>query len=248
MAARYIPLLESQVLWKPEDTRLRFVDTNQKELTAPVHLSCTSQRKVTLMSRNATPFWQRLHREEEGITALETAIILIAFVVVASVFAFTMLSAGTFSTERGKEAIYAGLAEVRSSMEIKGGVLALASTVGTSTTVDSLVVTVGNAMGGEPIDLTVADAANKMLVTYRDTTQVAAINDWSVQFRVSDDDNLLEVGELAEITVPIKAGTVLTDGLGINTQFAIEFKPPTGAVLTIQRTTPAYLEKVNDLR
>jgi flagellin-like protein len=41
----------------------------------------------------------KLHKlltEERGITALETAIILIAFVVVAAVFAFTILSAGTF--------------------------------------------------------------------------------------------------------------------------------------------------------
>lgn len=207
----------------------------------------TNQRKVTTMSRNATHFWRRLRREEEGITALETAIILIAFVVVASVFAFTMLSAGTFSTERGKEAIYAGLAEVRSSMEIKGSVLALASSTGTTGTVNSLVVTVGSAMGGEPIDLTTGANA-KVLVEYRDATQRVAINDWSVEFRVSDEDNLLEGGELAEISVPITATEVLTPGLGINTEFALEIKPPTGAVLNIQRTTPAYLELVNDLQ
>ena len=72
-------------------------------------------------------FMKRIGAEEAGITALETAIILIAFVVVASVFAFTMLSAGTFSTERGKEAIYAGMNAVQSSMELKGGVIATAS-------------------------------------------------------------------------------------------------------------------------
>ena len=78
------------------------------------------------MSSNFKRLLQRLHEEDAGITALETAIILIAFVVVASVFAFTMLSAGTFSTERGKEAIYAGLSEVQSSMVVKGSVLAIA--------------------------------------------------------------------------------------------------------------------------
>jgi flagellin FlaB len=41
-----------------------------------------------------------LLRSEKGITGLETAIILIAFVVVASVFAFTVLSTGVFSAER----------------------------------------------------------------------------------------------------------------------------------------------------
>ena len=46
-------------------------------------------------------------RDQSGITGLETAIILIAFVVVASVFAFTVLSTGIFSAERGKETVFA---------------------------------------------------------------------------------------------------------------------------------------------
>jgi flagellin FlaB len=47
-------------------------------------------------------------KNERGQTALETAIILIAFVVVASVFAFTILSAGASSTEKSEGAIAAG--------------------------------------------------------------------------------------------------------------------------------------------
>src|SRR5512142_1887967 len=56
--------------------------------------------------------------DERGITGLETAIILIAFVVVAAVFAFVVLSTGLFSSERGKEAVYAGLAKTRGTMEL----------------------------------------------------------------------------------------------------------------------------------
>ena len=40
----------------------------------------------------------KIMKDERGITALETAIILIAFVVVAAVFAFTVLTTGTFLT------------------------------------------------------------------------------------------------------------------------------------------------------
>ena len=61
---------------------------------------------------------------QQGVTGLETAIILIAFVVVASVFAFTVLSTGIFSSERGKETIYAGLREASSSIELKGQIIA----------------------------------------------------------------------------------------------------------------------------
>ena len=65
-----------------------------------------------------------LSRDQRGVTGLETAIILIAFVVVASVFAFTVLSTGIFSSERGKETVFAGLQEARGTMEPKGGVIA----------------------------------------------------------------------------------------------------------------------------
>ncbi|MDW8008845.1 MAG: archaellin/type IV pilin N-terminal domain-containing protein, partial [Chloroflexota bacterium] len=52
---------------------------------------------------------KKVLRGERGITGLETAIILIAFVIVASVFAFVTLSTGLFSAERSKETIFAGL-------------------------------------------------------------------------------------------------------------------------------------------
>ena len=63
-------------------------------------------------------------RDQSGVTGLETAIILIAFVVVASVFAFTVLSTGIFSSERGKETVFAGLKEARGTMEPAGSLLA----------------------------------------------------------------------------------------------------------------------------
>jgi flagellin-like protein len=53
---------------------------------------------------------------QRGITGLETAIILIAVVVVASVFAFTVLSTGIFTSERSKETIFAGIAKRRRAL------------------------------------------------------------------------------------------------------------------------------------
>ena len=50
---------------------------------------------------------KKMHWDERGITGLETAIILIAFVVVASVFAYTVLSAGIFSSQKGQEVVKA---------------------------------------------------------------------------------------------------------------------------------------------
>ena len=67
---------------------------------------------------------QRIREKQEGITGLETAIILIAFVIVASVFAYVVLSAGLFSAQKAKEAVNAGLQSTMSTVELKGNIVA----------------------------------------------------------------------------------------------------------------------------
>ena len=59
-------------------------------------------------------------QRQQGVTGLETAIILMAFVVVASIYAFTVLSTGIFSADKGKETIHAGLGEAGGPVELEG--------------------------------------------------------------------------------------------------------------------------------
>jgi len=80
------------------------------------------QGKETLGGEMMKEYTQ-MRRGARGITGLETAIILIAFVVVAAVFAYTVLSAGIFTTQKSQETIYSGLTQAASSMEMKGGVV-----------------------------------------------------------------------------------------------------------------------------
>ena len=87
--------------------------------------------------------------DERGITGLETAIVLIAFVVVAAVFAFVVLSTGLFSAERGKETVYAGLAKTRGSMELTGNMLATTDTA----KVTSMTFDLTLAAGGDSVNL-----------------------------------------------------------------------------------------------
>ena len=189
-------------------------------------------------------FW-RFSRDERGITALETAIILIAFVVVASVFAFTILSAGTFTTERGKEAVYEGLAEVRGALELRGSIIARGVTTPTAI-VTEVIFTLANVAGGAPVDMTDTSGAQVVIIEYRDANQRKQIDNWTVEFLGWDDsDDLLEERELVEVTVPITGN--VTTGLGINTSFVIEVKPPKGSVLNMQRTVPSVLDPVMDL-
>jgi len=88
----------------------------------------------------------KLHRGQRGMTGLETAIILIAFVTVASVLAYSVLSAGIFSAERGKETVYKGLEQAQSTMEIAGSVLGLSPNLTQLETVQfSVQLTIPNA-------------------------------------------------------------------------------------------------------
>jgi flagellin FlaB len=189
---------------------------------------------------------KRLLRDEGGITALETAIILIAFVVVASVFAFTILSAGTFSTERGREAIYAGLEQVSSSMEVVGAVVAESN----GTNVITVTFTLASVAGGSGVNITdtVTGGTNNVVVmSYLDDSTYNNELAWSMSWVTrGDSDDLLEEGELAEIQVVLNsAANGIT--LGANTEFKLEVKPPQGGVLPILRTTPPSLDTVMSL-
>jgi len=185
-----------------------------------------------------------LRRDERGITGLETAIILIAFVVVASVFAYTVLSAGIFSSQKGQEAIHAGLEEARASMEIKGSVFADGNT--TSGNATAIVFTLTNALKGQKIDLSPNDGGEHVtIISYTDANQHVEDIDWDVGFIGMDNgDNLLEMDEQAVITVDL---TGLTTPPGAYNTFTISVKPATGAVLVIERTLPARIDAVMDL-
>jgi flagellin FlaB len=179
-------------------------------------------------------------KDERGITGLETAIILIAFVVVAAVFAFVVLSTGLFSSERGKEAVYAGLAKTRGTMELSSGVIANSN--GTNLTTVQFDMTL--AAGGDSVNLDPTATTNRTVISYIDANQV--INDvpYVVTVITGNANTLLEPGELLQITINLAgAGAIV----GTNQIFSLEVKPPTGSYLVIQRMTPPALETINEL-
>lgn len=153
---------------------------------------------------------------QKGITGLETAIVLIAFVVVASVFAFTILSAGVFSSEANKQTIHAGLKETRTRLSQQGSAFAFAGKQGSTDAVYKIVFIVSNSLAGEPVDLTapytengaatdpdiVPGAATATIISYADEKQRLSDVAWSQTFiGTNNGDDLLEDGEKAEITV-----------------------------------------------
>ena len=198
-------------------------------------------------SRNSR--WREiLRRDQRGITGLETAFVLIAFMVGSSVFAFAVLTTGLYSNERANETIQSGLAESRGSMELKGSVILTSSVSGTAGTVSDIAFQVSNAAGGEPIDLT----PGKTLIKYTDATQskmfTSTAGFTATGLGSADSDMLLERKEvyglhLIDLENSFGVGeNTLTNKLGPDTTFTIEVIPPRGAVLFIQRNTPIFLD------
>jgi flagellin FlaB len=187
------------------------------------------------------------------MTGLETAIILIAFVTVAAVFGYAVLSAGLFSAERGKETIYAGLAEAKSNLELSGSVIGMSDN--DSTYLRKILFTVKNAIAGTPIDLGPCNgtdnATNKCVISL--TTKHDYFNNvkWTVEGIGADNNNrLLEQGEQFEITINMEdlgENKTLSENLTFNDFFNIQVKPSIGSTITVQRTLPPALEPVMDL-
>jgi flagellin FlaB len=167
----------------------------------------------------------RTLRSERGDTGLETAIILIAFVVVASVFAYTVLTAGVFSSQKSSETVNAAIDEVRSNITLNGNTIAYKGDVdidGVATTtadrvaaVAKIAVTAAVTLSGLPIDVTPAyqlngtngslessGETNSLVINFVDQRQVINNVAWTVAFSgANDGDFSLEPTERAVITV-----------------------------------------------
>jgi flagellin FlaB len=186
----------------------------------------------------------RLFNREDGITGLETAIILIAFVIVASVFAFVVLSTGLFSAERGKETVFAGLEKARGNLEVRGALtVADTNTDGAIDENDEIKFNVALAAGGFPISLNPAAYTNTVVINWIDAQDRIADTAFTVNWILTDGDTLLETGELAEITVNPPAGSTLVP----NEIFTLEVVPPSGGTNLINRTMPPAIDDVMDL-
>ena len=66
----------------------------------------------------------KIWKDQRGITGLETAIVLIAFVVVAAVFAFAVITTGLFSSEKATQTATSGLGEASTTLTPEGAAVA----------------------------------------------------------------------------------------------------------------------------
>jgi flagellin FlaB len=185
----------------------------------------------------------KIRSRQEGITGLETAIILIAFVIVASVFAYVVLSAGLYSSQKVKEAVNAGIESTMAAVELKGDIIAKMD----SGVVSEMYLYVGIPAAGTPVDFSPSSAnISPLVVSYMDSSNLIPTMNWTItKLSTINSDNLLDPNELFLMTI-----TVPTSGnvsIGPYHKFTLEIKPPDGPVLTIERTIPARVSQYVDL-
>lgn len=89
-------------------------------------------------------------KSRRGVVGVESAIVLIAFVIVAAALAFVVLNMGFSTTQKAKSTITTGLTESSSSMEVAGA--ATVHTNSTSSSVDVLAIPI-KISGTQGVDL-----------------------------------------------------------------------------------------------
>ena len=193
---------------------------------------------------------KRIRQHQEGITGLETAIILIAFVIVASVFAYVVLSAGLYSSQKAKDAVHAGLESTMSTLQLKGSVLAKME----DSVVKEIYLFLGIPAAGHPVDFTGTSenttdntTSNVVVISYADATHLIPSANWTMEkLSTINTDNLLDTNELFVVTVDLSNAS---DNISIGPYetFTLEIKPPSGPVFTIERTIPGRVNQYVNL-
>ncbi len=195
------------------------------------------------MQRFCERLMKRIHGKEEGITGLETAIILIAFVIVASVFAYVVLSAGLYSSQKAKEAVNAGLQSTMATVEIKGNIVVKM----VDSEVTDVYFCVGIPQAGSAVDFSPStENISPLVISYSDADNLLPTVNWTIEkLSTINSDNLLDPNELFRVIVAIPStGNV---SIGPYDSFSLEVKPADGPVLVIERTIPGRVSQYVNL-
>ena len=186
---------------------------------------------------------KRIRKNQEGITGLETAIILIAFVIVASVFAYVVLSAGLFSSQKAREAVNAGVQSTMATLEIRGNIVAKME----NGVASEIYFCVGIPQAGSAVDFSPSSAnISPVVISYVDANNMIPSVSWMLdKLSTINDDNLLDPNELFQITVLLSASGNVS--IGPYRSFSLEVKPPDGPVMSVERTIPGRISQYVNL-
>jgi len=201
-----------------------------------------------------------------GITGIETAIILVAFVITASAFSFVILNVGFLTSDKAQTTVITSMKETSSALLADTGVTGYFSNTTEANQdqvcLEEMIFYIRLAQGHEPVDC----SDTKMMMTYTNLRGHAVIYSniftngtiVTIQSINGDTDSLLEIGEKMQVHINFKnirsvdVKPILTDHKDIYGRpyetIRIELRPIVGAILPIEKEIPAVNAPVMSLK
>ena len=211
---------------------------------------------------------RRFTRDKRAVSGLETAIILIAFVIVASAFAYAVMNMGFLATQKSQQVILGGL-QAASALVVDGPVYGYSTQTGSSANITSLIFWLKTAAGADAVDLNVNrttigfqnprgywtnvynTGGSTLTYTLSGTTYIVASAATTASWEAGQ-GMVLTSGQRVRVTIDLTAihmGTLANTSAQVagSEEFRVLIKPPTGSMLEIDRTAPGTVALINDL-
>ena len=101
---------------------------------------------------------KRFARNKKAISGLETAIVLIAFVIIASAFAYAVMNMGFLATQKSQQVVLGGLAAASAALVLDGPVYGYSAqctstSCGTNAELTTIIFWLQTASGASAVDL-----------------------------------------------------------------------------------------------
>jgi archaeal flagellin FlaB len=184
-------------------------------------------------------------KHEQAFTGIEAAIVLIAFVVVASVFSYVVLGAGFFTTQKSQQIAHAQVTQTTSTIVVRGDVIGLDSFRGGNISI--LEFDIGLAEGGSPVDI------SRIRMSFSTPNQVPLILPYVPSDGAAEPPEYGMVpGSWTIISSTMQPGTTVLHGaqhatIGVRPpvplqsreDFNVQVEPERGASLGISRVIPS---------
>ncbi|MDD1681551.1 MAG: flagellin [Methanoregula sp.] len=182
------------------------------------------------------------YQSSDGFTGLEAAIVLIAFVVVASVFAYVILGAGFFTTQKAQETVYKSVEQASTNVQIVGNVYGIQSEG--STGITEIRFSLKLTTGSPGVDLSRMQIIFSTPSTDPVTVSHGLAADRSTfTLKESGITPVTMLRENEQVEVAFKVEPVPA-----KTRMNMEIRPVVGAVVPYSVTTPVFIDHTNILR
>jgi archaeal flagellin FlaB len=183
-----------------------------------------------------------IRSDDRAMTGLESAIVLIAFIVVASVFSYVMLGAGFFVSQKSKQVIHSGIDQVSSSMMLSGPVIGIGDPATGKMT--GIMFSLKVMPGTDAVDL------SSTLMSLRTSTLYGYVSNGSLanmdRIPSGTSGNVLYPGEMVNVKLVFEdePGDVGRMAPVAGEHVTMVITPSSGASMTINLVIPEYIDRI----